>query len=85
MGGTHRIGWDLTDITKGDVLPAGVDSPFVIFRAKFGRGDIDGFGDHQLAPRVGPTWRCGGARGEMQGQELDTISRLETHPEKKET
>lgn len=85
MSGTHRIGWDLTDITKGDVLPAGVDSVSVIFRAKFGRGDIDRFGDHQLAPRVGPTWRCRGARGEMQGQELDTISRLEMHPEKKDT
>ena len=82
---THRIGRNLTDITKGDVLPASVDSVSVISRAKIGRGDKDGLGDHQLEPRVGPIWRRGGTRGEMQGKELDPISRLETYPKKRKS
>jgi hypothetical protein len=85
-GGTHRISWDLTNIAKGDVLPAAIDGVVsVTIRAKFGRSDEDGLGDHRLAPRIGPTWWYGGARGEMQRQEFDPISRLETdtyHPPK---
>jgi len=72
-----RISWNLTDIAKGDVLPAAIDGVVsVTIRAKFGRGDEDGLGDHRLAPRIGPTWWYGGARGEMQRQEFDPISRL---------
>jgi hypothetical protein len=53
-GGTHRIGWDLTDIAKGEVLPAVIDVISATIRAEIVRGDEDRLGDHQLAPRVGP-------------------------------
>ena len=82
MRRTHRIGWDLTDIVEDDVLPAAVDAISVTIRTEIMRGDKDGLGGHQLAPRVGPTWRCGGARGEIQRLELDTISCLDTQTKK---
>jgi len=80
MGGTHRISWDLTDIAKGDVLPAAIDVVVsVTIRAKVIHGDEDGLRDHRLALRIGPTWWCRGARGEIQRQEFDPISRLDKH------
>ena len=83
LGGTHRISWDLTDITKGDVLPAVIDVVSATIRAKVVRSDEDGLGDHRLAPRIGPTrWR-GGARGEIEWQEFDAITRLESPKKRK--
>jgi hypothetical protein len=82
MGGTHRISWDLTDIAKGEVLPAVIGVVSVTIRAKVVRSDEDGLGDHRLAPRIGPTWWCRGARGEIQRQEFDPISRLDVSTQK---
>ena len=88
MDGTHRISWDLADVTKSDVLPAVIDVVSATIRAKVGRGDEDGLGNHRLALRIGSTWWCGGTRGEIQGQEFDPISRLDRrtriHPPTKE-
>src|SRR5712691_11703152 len=76
-GGTHRISWDLTDVAKGDVLPAAIDVVLsATIRAKVVHGDEDGLGEHRFALCVGPTWWCGGARGEIERQEFDPISRL---------
>ena len=83
VGGTHRISWDLTDITKGDVLPAVIDDVSATIRAKVVRSDEDGLGDHRLAPRIRPTrWRRG-ARGEIERQEFDAITRLESPKKRK--
>jgi hypothetical protein len=80
MGGTHRISWYLTDIAKGDVLPAVIDAVSATIRAKLVHSDEDGLGDHRLPPCIGPTWRYGGARGEINWQEFDPISRLHVSP-----
>jgi hypothetical protein len=78
VGRTHRISWDLTDIAKGDVLPAAIDAVVsVTIRTKVVRSDEDGLGGHRLALRIGPTWWCGCAQGEIQRQEFDSISRLD--------
>jgi hypothetical protein len=78
IGGTHRISWDLTDVAKGDVLPAAIDVVVsATIRAKVVHSDEDGLGEHRLALRIGPTWWCGGARGEIERQEFDPISRLD--------
>lgn len=74
---THRISRDLTDIAKGDILPAAIDAVSETIRAKFVHSDEDRLGYHRLAPRIGPTWWCGGARGEIQWQEFDPISGLD--------
>lgn len=42
MGGTHRVSWYLTDIAKGDVLPAAIDVASAAIRAKLFRSDEDG-------------------------------------------
>lgn len=65
-GGTNRISWDLTDIAKGDILPAAIDAVSATIRAKVARSDEDGLGNHWLVPRIGPTWWYGRARGEIQ-------------------
>ncbi len=74
---THRTSRDLTDIAKSYVLPAVVDAVSATIGTKFVRSDKDGLGDRRLALRIWPTWRCGGAQREIQGQEFDTISRLD--------
>src|SRR5713226_5020555 len=75
---THRTSWDLTDIAKSYVFPAVVNAVSATIGTKVVRSDKDGLGDRRLAPRIWPTWRCGGAQREIQGQEFDTISRLDT-------
>ena len=70
----------MTDIAKGDVLPAAIDAVVsVTIRAKVIRSDEDGLGDRRITPRVGPSWWCRGARGEIEWQEFDPISRLDRH------
>jgi len=73
---TNRVGGDLADVAEGDVLPALVNGVATKIRAEFVRSDKDGLAHQELASRVRPTWRGRGARGQVQGQELDTISRL---------
>jgi hypothetical protein len=86
MGGTHRISWDLADIAKGDVLPAAIGAIFsATIRAKVVRGDEDWLRDHRLAPRIGPTWWCGGARRKIHRQEFDPISGLHRPDKQKKT
>ena len=81
--GTHRIGRDLADVAKGNVLPARIDAISVTMRPKVVCGDEDGLGERRLALRVRPTGRGGSTQWEIQGQKLDAISSLPARSPKK--